>query len=111
MLIVWDIWQYRNQIVFADDGELQVEERNRINTLIYQEFVVGREHLLEEDQFLFEDFDLDSLLRSDTEMKKAWIARINAARHAIDLPEEVEQTVDEAGMSQLTFDHFGWTDT
>ena len=111
MLIVWDIWQYRNQLVFADDGELQVEERNRINILIYQEFVIGREHLLEEDQFLFEDFDLDSLLRSDTKTKKTWIARINAARHAIDLPEEAEQTVDEAGMTQLTFDHFGWTDT
>ena len=70
MLIVWDIWQYRNQLVFADDGQLQVEERNRINILINQEFIIGREHLLERDQFLFEDFDLDSLLRSDAETKK-----------------------------------------
>ena len=46
MLIVWDIWQYRNQLVFADDGQLQVEERNRINILINQEFIIGREHLL-----------------------------------------------------------------
>ena len=111
MLIVWDIWQYRNQLVFADDGQLQVEERNRINILINQEFIIGGEHLLEEDQFLFEDFDLDSLLRSDAETKKNWIARMNAARHAIDLPEEVEPTADETGMTQLTFDHFGWTDT
>ena len=109
MLVVWDIWQYCNQLVFADDGELQVEERNRINMLIYQEFIVGNEHLMEEDQFLFEDSDLDSLLRSDAETKKIWIARINAACHAIDLPAEAEQTGDGTGMTQLTFDHFGWT--
>ena len=111
MLVVWDIWQYRNQLVFGDNGELQVEERNRINILIHQEFIIGREHLLDQDQFLFEDFSLDRLLRSDMDLKRAWIARINAARHAIDLPDEVEQTVEEEGMTQLTFDHFGWTNT
>jgi len=88
---------------------LQVEEQNRINILIHQEFVLGREHLLEQDQFLFEDYSLDRLLRSDMELKRAWIARINAARHAIELPDKVEQTVEEEGMTQLTFDHFGWT--
>ena len=30
-----DVWQYHNQSVFADNGELQVRERNRINNLIY----------------------------------------------------------------------------
>ena len=109
MLVVWDIWQYRNQLVFGDNGELQVEERNRINILIHQEFIIGREHLLDQDQFLFEDFSLDRLLRSEMVIKRAWIERINAARHAIDLPDEVEQTVEEEGMTQLTFDHFGWT--
>ena len=89
-----------------------MEERNRINILIHQEFILGREqHLLEQDQFLFEDFSLDRLLRSDMELKRAWIARINATRHAIDLPDEVEQTIEEEGMTQLTFDHFGWTNT
>ena len=36
---------------------------------------------------------------------------MNAARHAIDLPEEAEPTEGETGMTQLTFEHFGWTDT
>ena len=111
MLVVWDIWQYRNQLVFGDNGELQVEERNRINILIHQEFIIGREHLLDQDQFLFEDFSLDRLLRSEMVIKRAWIERINAARHTTDLPDEVEQTAEEEGMTQLTFDHFGWTNT
>ena len=111
MLVVWDIWQYRNQLVFGDDGELQVEEQNQINILIHQEFIIGGDHLLESDQYLFEEYSLDRLLRADMELKRAWIARINAARHAIELPEEGEQTVEEEGMTQLTFDHFGWTIT
>ena len=88
-----------------------MEERNRINILIHQEFILGREHLLEQDQFLFENYSLDRLLRSDMDLKRAWIARINAARHAIDLPGETEQTVEEEGMMQLTFEHFGWINT
>jgi len=109
MLVVWDIWEYCNQLVFGDDGESQIEEKNRINILIHQEFVFGREHLLEQDQYLFEDYSLNRLLRSDMELKRAWIARINAARHAIDLPDEVEQTVEKEIITQLTFHHFGWT--
>ena len=85
-----------------------MEERNQINILIHQEFILGREHLLEQDQFLFENYSLDRLLRSDMDLKRAWIARINAARYAIDLPGETEQTVEEESMTQLTFEHFGW---
>ena len=59
MHTVWDVWQYRNQLVFADDGELQIDERNRINNLIYQEFVIGGDDLLDGDQFLFTDYNLD----------------------------------------------------
>ena len=36
---------------------------------------------------------------------------MNAARHAIDLPAQADQTEDETDMIQLTFDHFGWTNT
>ena len=106
MLTVWDVWQYRNQLVFADDGELQVDERNRIHNLINQEFIIGRNDLLEGDQFLFEDYTLDQLLTSDTVLKRAWIDRIKAARRAIDLPEEQQQL----NMTQLTLEHFGWND-
>ena len=79
MNTVWDIWQYRNQLVFADDGESQTDERNEINNQIYQEFVIGGIDLLDDDQFLFEDYNLDELLTSDTETKRAWIDRIDAA--------------------------------
>ena len=111
MTTVWDIWQYRNQLVFADDGELQTDERNQINNLIYQEFVIGGIDLLEEDQFLFEEHNLDGLLRSDMETKRAWLDRIDAARRAINIPEEEEQQQsDNDQMTQLTLEYFGWND-
>ena len=111
MNTVWDIWQYRNQLVFADDGELQTDERNQINNLIYQEFVIGGIDLLEEDQFLFEEHNLDGLLRSDMETKRAWLDRIDAARRAINIPEEEEQQQsDNDQMTQLTLEYFGWND-
>ena len=110
MNTVWDIWQYRNQLVFADDGELQTDERNEINNQIYQEFVIGGIDLLDDDQFLFEDYNLDELLTSDTETKRAWIDRIDAARRAINLPEEEQHQPENDPMTQLTLDYFGWID-
>ena len=110
MYTVWDVWQYRNQLVFADDGELQTDERNRINNLIYQEFVIGGDNLLDGDQFLFSDYSLDWLLESDMDLKRSWLERTYAARRAIDLPEEEEVQLDESNMIQLTFNAFGWID-
>lgn len=79
MYTVWDVCQYRNQLVFADNGELQADEQNQINNLFYQELVIGGNDLLEEDSFLFKDYSLDQLLAPETELKRAWIDRINAA--------------------------------
>ena len=110
MNTMWDIWQYRNQLVFADDGELQTDEQNEINNLIYQEFVIGGIDLLDNDQFLFEDYNLDELLTSDTETKRAWIDSINAARRAINLPEEEQHQPENDPMTQLSLDYFGWID-
>ena len=110
MYTVWDVWQYRNQLVFADDGELQTDERNRINNLIYQEFVIGGDDFLDGDQFLFTDYTLDGLLESDMDLKRSWLERTYAARRAIDLPEEEYELLDESNMVQLTFNDFGWID-
>ena len=110
MHTVWDVWQYCNQLVFADDGELQTDERNRINNLIYQEFVIGGDNLLDGDQFLFSDYSLDRLLESDMDLKRSWLERTHAARRAIDLPEQEYEQLDESNMVQLTFNDFGWID-
>ena len=80
LLTVIDTWQYRNKLVLREDGELQINERNRIQNLIYQEFIIGGYDLLDSDRFLFEEYDLERLLASDLETKKWWIARFNAAR-------------------------------
>ena len=108
LLTVNDTWQYRNKLVHSEDGELQINERNPIQNLIYQEFIIGGENLLDCDRFLFEEYDVDRLLASDSATKKAWLARINAARKAVDLPEETEQ-IEEPHMRQLTIDFFQWT--
>ena len=110
MHTVWDLWQYRNQLVFEDDGELQIDERNRINNLIYQEFVIGGDDFLDGDQFLFTDYTLDGLLESDMDLKRSWLERTYAARRAIDLPEQEYEQLDESNMVQLTFNDFGWID-
>ena len=85
-------------------------ERNRIDNLIYQEFVIGGDDLLDGDQFLFSGYSLDRLLESDMDLKRSWLERTYAARRAIDLPEQEEEQLDESNMIQLTFDDFGWID-
>ena len=91
LLTVNDVWQYRNKLVHSKDGELQTDERNRLQNLIYQEFIIGRNDLLDCDMFLFEEYDLEQLIAADLDTKKFWLARMNAARKAVDLPEETEQ--------------------
>ena len=56
---------------------------------------------------MFEDYNLDGLLTSDMETKRAWIDRIDAARRAINIPEEEQQKSDNDPMTQLTLDYFG----
>ena len=99
------MWQYRNKLVYSKDGELQTDERNCLQNLIYQEFIIGRNDLLDCDMFLFEEYDLEQLIAADLDTKKFWLARMNAAQKAVDLPEETEQN-EEPNMRQLTIESF-----
>ena len=108
LLTINNTQQYRNKLVHSEDGKLQTDERNRLQNLIYQEFIIGRNDLLICDMFLFEEYDLEQLLTADLHAKKFQIARINAAQKAVDLPEETEQN-EEPNMRQLTINLFEWT--
>ena len=45
------------------------------------------------------------------ESKRAWLDRIDAARRAINIPEEEQQQQSNSDqMTQLTLDYFGWND-
>ena len=69
MTVVWDIWQYRNSLVHADDGPLRMEANLSINNSIKAQFFIGGGDLLVVDQFLFEDYSLEGLLKSDMPTK------------------------------------------
>ena len=107
MTIVWDMWQYRNSLVHAEDGPLRTDEKLTINNSIKAQFFIGGGDLLEVDQFLFEDYSLEGLLKSDVPTKLLWRTRVAAARRAVNLNNN-EEVNGEEGMYQLTLDEFGW---
>ena len=59
------------------------------------------------DQFVFEDYSLEGLLKSDVPTKLMWRSRVAAARRAVNLSNN-EEVNDKEGMYQLTLDELGW---
>ena len=59
------------------------------------------------DQFLFEDYSLEGLLKSDMPTKLMWRSRVAVARRVVNLNNN-EEVNGEEGMYQLTLDELGW---
>ena len=108
MLTVWDIWQFRNSLLHAEDGPLKLEEHDYYNEKIRNEFIIGDYDFTPADQAFFSKRSLQELIESDLDIKKAWYVRVQAARTAVILREGNNETTNDNNHQQdlNTIDRF-----
>ena len=88
IMIVWDLWSFRNKLVHGPKGIEESERHKKLNSKIEEEYSKGSLTLIEKDKHLIEDNGLDDLTIGTVYDKQAWLERIEAARIVAELEEE-----------------------
>ena len=91
MLTVWDIWDFRNSLVYGLGGINERARHKELNFQIKQQFQIGFDTLLLNDYRNYRRYSLNKLLDSSKETKQNWIRNLNAARLAANNDNEIEE--------------------
>ena len=70
-MIVWDIWSFRNELVYGPKGLEEQETHKTLNKKLEEEYNKGSGNLLLEDKFLIDDNGLDELMMGTIHDKQA----------------------------------------
>lgn len=103
IMIVWDLWSFQNELVHGFKGIEESERHKELNSKIEAEYSKGSFTLIEADKHLINDNGLEDLITGTVYNKQAWLERIEAARSAAELEEEIE-AMDQ----RLITEFFGW---
>ena len=88
IMIVWDLWSFRNELVHGPKGIEESERHKELNSKIEQEHSKGSLTLIEKDKHLIDNNGLEDLTTGTFYDKQAWLKRIEAARIAAELDGE-----------------------
>ena len=92
LLTVWDIWNFRNSLIYGKGGINQRELKRELDIIIRQEFEVGLQNLLEKDKHLREKYTKSKLVHDSTNVvKQHWIRAVTAARIAAEKESQESQ--------------------
>ena len=89
-MIVWDLWSFCNKLVDRLKGIEESEYHKELNSKIEVAYSKGSLTLIEADKHLIDDNGLEDLITGTVYNKQAWLERIEAARTAAELEEEIE---------------------
>ena len=103
IMIAWDIWSFRNELVHGPKGLEEQDAHKRLNEKLEKEYSKGSGNLLPEDKFLVDNNGLDELMMGTIHDKQAWLDRLDAARIAA---ESSEILLNDTSQRQMT-DYFG----
>ena len=90
IMIVWDLWSFRNKLVHGPKGIEESERHKELNSKIEEEYSKGSLTLIEKDKHLIDDNGLEDLTTGTVYDKQAWLERIEAARIAAEMEEETK---------------------
>lgn len=71
IMIVWDIWSFRNKLVHGPKGLEEQETYKTLNKKLIDKYNKGSGNLLLEDKFLIDDNGLDELMTGTIHDKQA----------------------------------------
>ena len=83
MNVVWDIWDFRNSLVYGKGGLHDKALHNELDVRINEEFDLGEQELLPTDRRLITNYKCTILLESSKEYKQAWLRQIDTAQQAV----------------------------
>ena len=84
LMIVWDMWQFRNGVCHSSDGPEALAHHSRLNQEIDYQFMEGAGTLLKDDKHRIRNWTLTQVRNLDLVSKQNWVASIQAARKAFE---------------------------
>merc|ERR1712115_111441 len=80
LLVSWDMWTYRNGLVHAPSGPLELQAHHTLNQQIDEQWTEGFAQLNKSDKHLFTDRSKEEIYNLNQNQKKQWLQDVQQAR-------------------------------